>query len=58
MARVTLDMVKCDCIILNTEKVECNGLKVLQCINGGKCGFYKSNKEYHRDGSKRKYPSY
>ena len=56
MAKVTLDMVKCDCIILDTEKVECKGLTTLQCINGGKCPFYKSNKEYHIDGTKRKYP--
>jgi hypothetical protein len=45
-----------DCILFHQEKGECKGLKNLECKNGGKCGFYKSNKQYHRDGSKRKYP--
>lgn len=54
--RVTKDMVKSDCILFNSKKVECNGLNVLQCVNGGKCGFYKSNKQYHSNGEKKKYP--
>ena len=61
MAKIALDKIKyikCDCILLDSENVECKALSELQCAKRGNCSFYKSNKEYHIDGSKRKYPIY
>ncbi len=41
-----------DCILYDKEKSECKGLKSLYC-RSGKCVFYKSNKEYDKDGTRK-----
>jgi len=44
--------IKTDCILYNAEKKDCKGLNCLYC-GKEECGFYKSNKEYKADGSKK-----
>ena len=46
-------LIKKDCILYCKEHGYCNGLKVLFCADTRKCPFYKSNKEYNKDGSKK-----
>lgn len=55
MRNMMTNKVKDDCIMYNQEKCQCNALRKLYCEKEN-CGFYKSINEYHKDGSKRKYP--
>lgn len=48
---------KIDCIHYKPGKKECRALKKLYCKTECRCGFYKSNKEYDKEG-KRKSESY
>ena len=44
-----------DCILINNKHMDCSGLKELYCKKEDKpCPFYKSEKLYNKDGSKRK----
>lgn len=50
-AKTTL--VKTDCINYNKKEGYCEGLKYLFCADSRICPFYKSDKFYNEDGSKR-----
>lgn len=44
--------IKADCIFYWPEKHDCKALKTLYCFSG-KCGFYKPDKEYNKDGTRK-----
>ena len=45
---------KKDCILYSPKTNNCIGLDKIYCKNESKCSFYKSNKFYNKDGSKKK----
>lgn len=48
-------LMKKDCILINIERMECRGLKELYCNKENRpCPFYKSERLYNKDGSKRR----
>ena len=46
-------LVRTDCILYDKENGYCKGLKYLFCADTRKCPFYKSEKKYNKDGTKR-----
>ena len=53
MVKPRTSLVKTDCIMYNKENGYCNGLKMLFCADTRMCPFYKSEKKYNSDGSRK-----
>lgn len=51
--RAVSSLVKTDCILYDKANGYCKGLKCLFCADTRYCPFYKSNKKYNEDGTKR-----
>ena len=46
-------LIKKDCILYDRETGDCVGMKCLYCADTRNCTFYKSKKEYNKDGTKK-----